>query len=565
MKKILYVLLLGLLFIPIKASALNSFTYSDIKNKVNTEIAKYSNYYDYFVLSDGSNIVKYIYNNKTLSSNSNFQKGGLLNLFEYNTIGNKKSYLYDANKYWMMTESDSNNTYIVDDSTNGYSISSNINPNGFRLTEYIGKDIKVTGTGSYINPWKFIEITKVPLIISDGGEETSPYLRTTIIKNSIESITFMNTKKVPFDAIGSFDVSSNNSGKVMLWYKDIDSDSLYEVFIGSNGGVMANPISSYLFYGLTKLTSIDFTYFDTSSMTETTHMFHNAKSLTELDLSNFDTSNVTKMDSMFTNASSLTSLDLSSFNTSNVTRMNYMFLGANSIRYLNVSSFDTSNVTTMYSMFDRMYSVTSLDLSNFDTSKVTTMYSMFNDNQSLTSLDLSNFDTSKVTTMEWMFFNNNSLNYLNIDNFNTSQVTNMRSMFYNLRSLPLLNVSSFDTSKVTNMEMMFASDKSLKELNLNSFNTSSVTNMSGMFANTIMTTLDLSSFDTSNVTNMLHMFRSNVDLTTLDMRNANFSKVTSSEEMFYNKAITIYVKDTAAKNFINPGLGMPLLNPVISG
>ena len=60
MKKLLYVILLGLLFIPIKTSALNSFTYTDIKIKVNTEITKHSNYDEYFVLSEGSNIVKYI-------------------------------------------------------------------------------------------------------------------------------------------------------------------------------------------------------------------------------------------------------------------------------------------------------------------------------------------------------------------------------------------------------------------------------------------------------------------------------------------------------------------------
>ncbi|WP_218657184.1 BspA family leucine-rich repeat surface protein, partial [Enterococcus hirae] len=100
--------------------------------------------------------------------------------------------------------------------------------------------------------------------------------------------------------------------------------------------------------------------------------------VTEIEgLSQLDTSNVTDMSYMFFGMSSVTSLDVSSFDTSNVTTMSYMFYGMSSVTGLDVSNFDTSNVTTMGYMFKGMGSVTSLDLSNFDTSNVTDMTDMF--------------------------------------------------------------------------------------------------------------------------------------------------------------------------------------------
>ena len=100
--------------------------------------------------------------------------------------------------------------------------------------------------------------------------------------------------------------------------------------------------------------------------------------VTEIEgLSQLDTSKVTDMSYMFYGMSSVTSLDVSSFDTSKATNMGYMFRNISSVTSLDVSSFDTSNVKNMGYMFRGMGSVTSLDLSNFDTSKVTTMESMF--------------------------------------------------------------------------------------------------------------------------------------------------------------------------------------------
>ena len=65
---------------------------------------------------------------------------------------------------------------------------------------------------------------------------------------------------------------------------------------------------------------------------------------------------------MFYGCDKLTSLDLSSFNTSTVTDMRDMFSGCDKLTSLNLSSFDTSKVTTMSNMFDYCAELTSLIL-----------------------------------------------------------------------------------------------------------------------------------------------------------------------------------------------------------
>ncbi len=251
----------------------------------------------------------------------------------------------------------------------------------------------------------------------------------------------------------------------------------------------------------------------------------------------------------FRGMSNLTSLDLSGFNTSNVTSMYYMFYGMSNLTSLNLSSFDTSKVTDMGSMFAYMYRLTSLDLSNFDTSKVTDMSAMFFDTK-LTSLNLSGFNTSQVTIMHSMFYGTR-LTSLDLSGFNTSQVTNMGLMFYGMSNLTSLNLSSFDTSKVMDMHHMFYGVSNLASLNLSNFDTSKVTNMEYMFCGmSNLTSLDLSNFDTSNVTNMDDMFYNMSNLTSLDLSNFNTSKVVVMREMFSLRDVDIS-KDKLEKIYVN--------------
>ncbi len=170
-----------------------------------------------------------------------------------------------------------------------------------------------------------------------GEEAFSPYLWEPVIqvglnswqeskKSDIESIHFLTTTNVPDNAILSWDASNKQNGSVMAYTLDEDNDGLYEVYIGQDGGVVANPDSTGLFKEFDKVTEITgLETLDTSHVTNMKEMFYNCGSLTSLDVTHFDTSNVTNMYRMFYNCNDLMSLDVSSFNTNNLQESEGMF------------------------------------------------------------------------------------------------------------------------------------------------------------------------------------------------------------------------------------------------
>ena len=128
--------------------------------------------------------------------------------------------------------------------------------------------------------------------------------------------------------------------------------------------------TSYWFQGFSKVTSIDLTGLDTSSVTEMWSMFDACRELEILTLSDsFDTSKVVSMGSMFNCCFSLASLDLpDSFDTSKVVSMESMFNGCISLASLDLpDSFDTSSVAHMYCMFAYCHSL-QLDCSKWKVS-----------------------------------------------------------------------------------------------------------------------------------------------------------------------------------------------------
>ena len=213
------------------------------------------------------------------------------------------------------------------------------------------------------------------------------------------------------EAVESWDVSEAGDGSVMAYAVLNDDGSTYTIYLQGNGKIIANENSSCLFFGFSKLQTIEgLEYLDTSNVTDMSYMFSGCSSLSELDVSNFDTSNVTDMMGMFARSSSLTELNVSNFDTTNVTDMSYMFSYCYSLTKLDVSNFDTSNVVDMERMFIDCRGLTELDVSNFDTSKVANMNNMFNGCSNLHLIDFRNADFSSVTYYTNMFKNTSELN-----------------------------------------------------------------------------------------------------------------------------------------------------------
>jgi len=385
--------------------------------------------------------------------------------------------------------------------------------------EFENEEVTIEKTDECIAPVNYLMLHPK----SQSGDTT--FLgNSKINRNQVEKIEIKDKIEIPEGAY-NWDVSDKGNNSVMAWYVDSDENGLYELYIGQEGGVIANPDSSYLF-----------------------NYFINVK---EMNLQNLDTSNVTKMNHMFNHCESLTNLNLSHFNTSEVTNMKAIFQMCINLESLDISGFNTENVNDMAGMFNKCNKLSSLDLSHFNTSKVTTMRYVFNECLNLTSLNLSKFNTSNVEDMYGMFLAVTKLKNLDLSHFNTSKVTTMHAMFAGMSSLTSLDLSSFETSYVTDMSYMFGT---FKDENGSLFSLSSLEN------------LDISHFDTSKVTTMNGMFNHATRLKTINMKNATFTKVTNVEYMFNDTpALTsIIVEDDDAKTWLETRLSEVGSNATVS-
>ncbi len=259
-------------------------------------------------------------------------------------------------------------------------------------------------------------------VIKSWLSSSNEDFHTDFYRENVISITFLDTNKVPDNAVESWDVSETQDGGVYAYViQSISETGKYDLFIGANRGVVANKNSSYLFQKFKNVISIEFN-------------------------NNFDTSNVTTMYAMFNQCSSLKYLNVSSFDTSNVNNMSIMFMGCNSLTELDLSSFNTSNVVSMSAMFSGWS-----DSGNHETK--------------LKILNLTGFNTGKVTTMHDMFvYNNNLITIKGIESFDTSSVTIMDNMFASCAGLVELNLCSFDTKKVTHMAGIFKNMKNISKI-----------------------------------------------------------------------------------------------------
>ena len=75
-------------------------------------------------------------------------------------------------------------------------------------------------------------------------------------KDSTTKVVFQNSISKIANAT-EYDISNKNDGSVMAYVvANTDDTSTYTTYIQSNGNIVANTDSTYLFYGFNKLTSI---------------------------------------------------------------------------------------------------------------------------------------------------------------------------------------------------------------------------------------------------------------------------------------------------------------------
>ena len=177
---------------------------------------------------------------------------------------------------------------------------------------------------------------------------------------------------------------------------NINKDYGIEIHFGAKVTKLSDFFSKNYDENMQYLISVDFSNFDSSSLSYIDRLFLGCNSLKSIDFSNFNSSLVENMGSMFKDCTSLESLNLKNFNTFSLNIMSSMFVGCSSLKTIDISSFDTSKVKYMDSLFAGCTSLKEIDFSSFNTYKVLTMNSMFYDCSSLELLYLSNFNTHSV-------------------------------------------------------------------------------------------------------------------------------------------------------------------------
>ncbi|EOB3456438.1 BspA family leucine-rich repeat surface protein, partial [Enterococcus hirae] len=410
----------------------------------------------------------------------------------------------------------------------------------------------VSATGWWgTSPYNFDENTGT-LTIGAGelsGYEESPWNSGTVDYEAIKKIVLAGKVVAPEDSRYLF--STSTPGKDLTNVTEIEGLSQLDT---SNVTTM-----SYMFYGMSSVTSLDVSSFDTSKATDMGYMFRNMSSVTSLDVSGFDTSKVKDMGYMFRGMNSVTSLDVSNFDTSKVTSMSYMFADTPLKKLILGDTFKfvngTGALTSAWKREDGKGKAYTTDdfIKNYGTGDLTagtyvsvetgtwgTSPYTFDENTGVLTIEageLSGFVESpwyknkkvdataikkivlsgKVVAPEnsFLLFSGNTsadkpTNVTEIEGLSqldTSNVTDMSKMFKGMSSITSLDVSGFDTSKVTNMQHMFSGMSSVTSLDVSGFDTSKVKDMANMFRGmSSVTSLDVSGFDTSKVTDMSDMF-----------------------------------------------------------
>ena len=274
----------------------------------------------------------------------------------------------------------------------------------------------------------------------------------TISTRKLESISKISLKS---DEIG-FQYIINESfqplpDKILINGQEVNQ-TVPKIVINKEGSIIEliwnNPLSNChaMFKGMSHISEINFTDFDTSKVTDISKMFMNCESLENLDLSSFDTSNVEDMSYMFSKCDSLKNIEISNFKTSKVKNMARMFEFCDELEYINIDNFDTSSVINMDYMFRFCSNMKQIDISKFNTKNVKSIKGMFAGCYSLIELNLKNVNFSNVFDSSYMIFDTNIMR-LDLSGFSGFSIKLLNDMLkYNpkLNYINLLNYKGQD-------------------------------------------------------------------------------------------------------------------------
>lgn len=304
--------------------------------------------------------------------------------------------------------------------------------------------------------------------------------------------------------ISSFDISSINNVVGLFSGCEKLTEIVWPNMTFCKDGV---NISS-LFNNCKLLSNIDLHCFDGCSIHDIGYTFGSCKKLTTIDLSKMDFSSCGGYSGTFGDCSSLTMLDVSNFCWKNITgECRYTFSGCSSLKKIMLGDFYIPKAYCLDSMFEGCSSLEQLEYTRFDIN-AEEIQSFFSGCSTLKSINVDNVVKSQTRNIQGFFSGCSSLERLDLSGWKTSSVIYMSGLFSDCSKLEDLDLSSFETYNVTSMSGLFRGCRNLKKIVLgNNFSTSKVTDMSAMFSGCAsMETIDVSNFDTPVVINYGAMF-----------------------------------------------------------
>ena len=390
-------------------------------------------------------------------------------------------------------------------------------------------------------------------------------------------------------------------------YLEIKSGSKMEISILPTIKNLSHFFDSEYDENAKKITSIDFTHFNSSLITDTNSLFKGCESLEEVTFTNFETSLVKNMSEMFSGCKELKEIDLSNFNTSSVTDMTNVFANCLKLKIIDLSGLKMDNIITAHNMFKSLDNLKYIDLidvkgsfENITKSQLNKKYKLMvcQNDLIITNPDIINkccyYNINKniCESAHYMllFFkedvkydigqnigtNNNIGNdiflvigrkiinrdeILNINRdtkieihfkSNASTLDNFLNANYdkNLELLKKVELFNFGTT-INNMSSLFNGCKSLESIDFYFSNTSNVTDMSSMFSNcSSLESINLSNFNTELVTNMSKMFYNCNLITSLNLSTFNTYNTINISQIFYG-CDSLEILDISNFNMIN--------------
>ena len=196
--------------------------------------------------------------------------------------------------------------YILYNDINKHSKTNTKQTDKFKLRVWVDKDVE---TGSWDENTKLEYKFKIGVKtaqVTDTTMMTGQSFNNLIVNNygkgNIKTIEFKPNQSVIDTSNAVYgevlDVSENQDGSVVAWAEGTSPN--YTLYIATTKNIIyANPDSSRMFYGFSKLTTINANALNVSKVENMWNMFGYTRSLTSLDLSTWDTSKVTNSLDMF--------------------------------------------------------------------------------------------------------------------------------------------------------------------------------------------------------------------------------------------------------------------------